>query len=128
MGRLTPPIAGSPCHRLGRAPRRRWWRTLLSFACLNVVGLVFAAVVALVLIEGPGSDLVDASGSAFEQAWELAFELLLISLTVPAVLLAVRWAERRPAGSVTSVAGRMRWRWLGACLLVAAATALLLAA
>ncbi|MFD5616847.1 CPBP family intramembrane glutamic endopeptidase [Streptomyces yangpuensis] len=35
------------------------------------------------------------------------------------VLLAVRWCGRRPAGTVVSVVGRLRWGWLARCAAVA---------
>ncbi|MCL7430157.1 CPBP family intramembrane glutamic endopeptidase, partial [Streptomyces sp. YS415] len=38
---------------------------------------------------------------------------------LPLVLLVVRWPGRRPAGTVSSVTGRLRWRWLGWCLAAA---------
>ena len=43
----------------------------------------------------------------------------LARFEVPVVLLAVRWVGRRPAGTVSSVTGGLRWPWLGRCVLVA---------
>lgn len=48
-----------------------------------------------------------------------AQDLLYLAAAIPVVLLAVRWIGRRPAGTVSSVAGRLRWRWLAVCLLAA---------
>lgn len=50
---------------------------------------------------------------------ELVVDLLIVAVSLPAVLLAVRVVGRRTAGTVSSVAGRVRWRWMGTCLLVA---------
>ncbi|ANZ39848.1 hypothetical protein BBK82_31175 [Lentzea guizhouensis] len=36
-------------------------------------------------------------------------------MLLPAVLLTVRWAGRQRPGSVNSVEGRVRWRWLAEC-------------
>ena len=38
---------------------------------------------------------------------------------LPVTLAAARWVQRRPAGTLSSVTGRLRWRWLLTCLPVA---------
>ncbi|MET7847817.1 CPBP family intramembrane glutamic endopeptidase [Streptomyces avermitilis] len=48
-----------------------------------------------------------------------AVDLLYLAAAIPVVLLGVRWIGRRPAGTVSSVAGGLRWRLLGVCLLIA---------
>ncbi|MFD6108860.1 CPBP family intramembrane glutamic endopeptidase [Streptomyces yangpuensis] len=48
-----------------------------------------------------------------------ALALLSIATGIPVVLLAVRWCGRRPAGTVVSVMGRLRWGWLARCAAVA---------
>jgi membrane protease YdiL (CAAX protease family) len=48
-----------------------------------------------------------------------AVDLTMLAVAIPLVLLAVRWIGRRPAGTVSSVTGGLRWRWLGLCLLAA---------
>jgi hypothetical protein len=45
-----------------------------------------------------------------------ALSLLQIAVALP---LVVRWFGGRPAGTVASVTGRLRWGWLGTCLLLA---------
>nr|WP_237417716.1 CPBP family intramembrane glutamic endopeptidase [Actinomadura rayongensis] len=46
---------------------------------------------------------------------DLAFNLLSIALLLPVVLLAAWAFQRRRPGTVASVAGRLRWRWLAIC-------------
>ncbi|MFD9797860.1 CPBP family intramembrane glutamic endopeptidase [Streptomyces sp. NPDC059071] len=54
-----------------------------------------------------------------------ALGLLSLAVGIPAVMLGVRWWGRRPAGTLASVTGRLRWRWLGLCVgLAFAVTAL----
>ncbi|AOR30098.1 hypothetical protein BFF78_02550 [Streptomyces fodineus] len=48
-----------------------------------------------------------------------AVDLLLLAAVIPVVLVAMRWTGRRPAGTLSSVTGRLRWRWLALCLLTA---------
>lgn len=50
---------------------------------------------------------------------DLVFLLLTIAIMMPVVMLAVRLIQRRPVGTLISVEGRMRWRWLLVCLLAA---------
>ncbi|MFG2195946.1 CPBP family intramembrane glutamic endopeptidase [Streptomyces sp. NPDC048639] len=50
---------------------------------------------------------------------DAAVGLLGFGLIIPVVLLTTRWVGRRPAGTVSSVSGRVRWRWLMVCLAVA---------
>lgn len=62
----------------------------------------------------------DQDGLAdFGPVTNTAVDLLLIASVIPFVLLAAGWIGRRPAGTASSVAGGLRWRWLGVCLLVA---------
>ncbi len=49
----------------------------------------------------------------------VAQDLAYLAVAIPVVLLTVRWAGRRPAGTVSSVEGRLRKRWLALCVLVA---------
>ncbi|MFJ3492390.1 lysostaphin resistance A-like protein [Streptomyces sp. NPDC086091] len=110
-------------HRLAHVTgRHRWWRPLL--------GTLFV-LVAYVLVVGLLDVLTSAAGAAhgypdapdgtvaFGPLSGTAVDLLLIAAALPVVLLAVRWTGRRPAGTVSSVTGRLRWPWLGRCLLVA---------
>lgn len=102
-------------HQLARAGApRRWWRPLLvllvtavAYALLLLVSLV---VVVIAEIELPvistwyTADLADLTLPG-----NLAASLAVLALLVPSVLLAVRLVGRRRAGTVTSVAGRLRW-------------------
>lgn len=123
MSRRGSPDAGAPYHRLGRTPRTRWWRSILSLLCLNAVAaiLVLAALYLLESAHEPAPELEQAS--RFDQLWELGSALVLLWLAVPAVVLTVRRVERRPAGAIASVAGRVRWRWLGTCVAASGAIA-----
>ncbi|MFF3378618.1 CPBP family intramembrane glutamic endopeptidase [Streptomyces sp. NPDC002680] len=112
-----------PYHRMARASvRHRWWRPLLGtgfvvVACVVVAGLLYGVVDALGAAkrypEGPDGTV------EFGPVTGTALDLLAIASALPVVLLAVRWIGRRPAGTVSSVTGGLRWRWLGLCVLAA---------
>ncbi len=107
-----------PYHRLGRLPRPRWWRPILVAltALAAYVVLVLVAIAATMVADHqPEFDLTTPVG--------VAEMLIAIALMLPAAQLAVRVAGRRPAGTLSSVAGRIRWRLL--CVSLAVTTAVM---
>jgi len=124
------PAPDAPYNRLAVHPRQRWWMPVLATLALVVVAVIvqtvlyFVVYIGVVVVERP------ADPGRFEPSGylEVGFGLASIAIALPLVLLAVRFLQSRPAGSVSSVLGRLRWRWLGLCLLLAAlATVLMLA-
>ncbi|MEU8234103.1 type II CAAX endopeptidase family protein [Actinoplanes sp. NPDC048967] len=121
MSTIAPLI---PYHRLGRTTAHRWWRPVAGTA------LVLAGAVVLILL---GLGLTSAAAAlagrpenadglpSFGPLADLAFEFLLIAALLPPIFAAARWVQRRPAGTLSSVTGRLRPRWLLICLPVAAA-------
>ncbi|MEU6066803.1 CPBP family intramembrane glutamic endopeptidase [Streptomyces sp. NPDC047082] len=122
---MTHPLLPQPLpyHRLARlSVRYRWWRPL--------VGTLFVAV-AYVITVGVLDAVISGWGSSqgypeapdgtveFGPVPDTAVDLLLIAAGIPVVLLAVRWIGRRPAGTLSSVTGRVRWRWLALCAALA---------
>lgn len=95
---------GPPYHRLARTPGL-WWRSGL--------GTLFVLVGLTIALGGLSSYSPPNAIVAF------GLDLFGLALLIPLVLLAARWFQRRPAGTLSSVAGRLRWRWLGQCLLLA---------
>jgi membrane protease YdiL (CAAX protease family) len=106
---------------MARTPLHRWWRPLAG--TLLIVWLILPATLAVMFIAAVaesldgGRSVFDALGDAAAGGpiGELAVNLILLSALTPVVLLAARVVQRRPAGSVISVVGRVRWRWLSTC-------------
>lgn len=109
-------------HRLARSvPGYRWWKPLV--AGLIALGLFIGFTIVLVI-------LLLLSTLAFPQIRPvitrlittgvidnslpvvLAFSLLTIAVILPSILLARRIMGPRPVGLLSSVAGRLRWRWM----------------
>lgn len=127
MTTASPPPSELPYHRMARVTdRHSWWRPLVG--TLMVFGgwipamliLIIGAEIAGMLAGLP--ELPDDEGVDFGPVVSTALDLLVIAIAIPLVLLAVRWVGARPAGTVTSVTGRLRVRWLGRCLGAAAVT------
>ncbi|MFW5472353.1 CPBP family intramembrane glutamic endopeptidase [Knoellia sp. CPCC 206450] len=98
-----------------RGPRYRWWRPLVALAVGTGIWVVSAA-----LLSVPALFLVDSEEEMVNplNPWaSLSLNLLLAAL-VPATLVALWAGFRRSPWRVLSVAGRLRWGWLGWCLLV----------
>ncbi|GAA3724486.1 hypothetical protein GCM10022225_01700 [Plantactinospora mayteni] len=125
----TAPAPGTPYHRLARTERHRWWRPPLG--TLLILG---GTLLVLCLLIGVGTAIATLAGRptgpdglpALGTLGDLALLLVSIAAALPFVLLAARWVQARPAGTVSSVLGRLRWRWLGWCALVAVPAVLLL--
>ena len=108
----------APFHRV----ERPWWRAAVELAALAVLYVAFTFGTLLLLgfsgmALGLPETLMDLGGTDLD-----ASVLLLISLamTCAAPLLAARVSGRRP-GDLLSVAGRFRWRYALAPVLIAAA-------
>jgi membrane protease YdiL (CAAX protease family) len=109
-------------HRLAReTPAYAWWK--LPLAGLLAVGIWIGAGIALLLVAliifaaGSGLDELerwgDAAGNLDLQHLDFfALDMLSIIIVIPAVLVAVLVVGPRPIGYLSSVAGRLRWKWL----------------
>ncbi|MFC9682476.1 CPBP family intramembrane glutamic endopeptidase [Streptomyces sp. NPDC056948] len=120
---IPPGPDGLPYHRLGHLTgRHRWWRplvgTVLFFGAYLIVVLLLVAVTYVFGALADTRELPDG-GPDLGPLGNTAMDLTSIAIALPLVLLAVLWPGRRPVGTVSSVAGRLRWRWLGWCLLAA---------
>ena len=110
-------------HRLARSwPKYRWWKPLvtgliaLGFYILFSIALVVPLVVVTFLDpQGLGADfeplftegVIDTTVPSV-----LAFTLVSIALMLPALILATVIMGPRPLGLLSSVTGRLRWRWM----------------
>lgn len=113
--------SGTPYHLLGRTPRHRWWHPLATLGLLAVLALLFmnlAYVAAIVfgLAAGVEVDPERYANLGFSDPWwGFVMAFVGVALMLPAARLATRWAERRDAGTLSSVQGRLRWPWLLDC-------------
>ncbi|MDL4819789.1 CPBP family intramembrane glutamic endopeptidase [Actinomadura opuntiae] len=117
------PPPGTPFHRMARTPLHRWWRPLAGSVAIVLagmalaVGMMIAGMVVRVVATG---DAPDISGSDTDTLFgnstaDLAFNLATIAIFLPMALLAAWLLQRRRPGTLASVAGRLRGRWLLTC-------------
>ncbi|WP_131740532.1 CPBP family intramembrane glutamic endopeptidase [Actinomadura roseirufa] len=117
----TPP--GTPFHRMARTAAHRWWRPLVG--TLAVAGAGFALAIAMMILGlivriAVTGDLPDNAGPESDSLFgddtaDLAFELASLGVFLPVALLGAWGVQRRRPGTLSSVAGRLRWRWLLIC-------------
>ncbi|MEU0102892.1 type II CAAX endopeptidase family protein [Streptomyces sp. NPDC006267] len=107
--------------RNGRGGRFGWLGELSVVLVLIVVGILVVSVIGIAVAE-----LLDAGPAAADSdlffddpVADLAVQLLGLAIGIPIVLWGARMLGRRPAGTVSSVVGRLRWGWLWRCAAVA---------
>lgn len=110
-------------HRLARSsPKYRWWKPLVTgfialgfFFVLTLIVTVPLVIVTLIDPDGFGADFESLIyGGVIDTTIPsvLAFSLVSIALMLPALWLATLIMGPRPVGLLSSVAGRLRWRWM----------------
>jgi hypothetical protein len=114
--------------QLLRGPRRRWWRPLLAVLLAAVIYLVLSALAVLPVILAAAAAGVDSPASwtlreivdieNLGPAGFLYVNLSLIAL-IPTAGLSIWISHRIRPGFLSSVVGRIRWRWLLRCAVVA---------
>lgn len=108
-------------HRLARTdPNHRWWMPLVEglilFGIIMVLSILFGIVLALAFPETLTEDVLAAN-----QLDPVVYFMLFasVALLLPSALLARLVLGPRPLGLIFSVTGRIRWKWLLLCFLVA---------
>lgn len=129
------PAAATGYDRLPRTLKWAWWRPLVALAvggAAALVGMFAVAAVCVVWVVQSGQVAGNADAllgwvesSASLDATDLPMLVLglgSIAVWIPAIYLGLRAAGMRPLGHISSVAYRLRWGWLGRCVLLAIAT------
>ncbi|WP_214364432.1 CPBP family intramembrane glutamic endopeptidase [Pseudonocardia sp. H11422] len=99
---MTAPAADVPYHRLARTERQGGLPVLGTLLVLVGAGLIVVVMGVLYAL-------------GLSPVWTQASTNLALGGLILVVFFAARWVQRRPAGSVSSVVGRIRWRWLVIC-------------
>lgn len=110
-------------HRLALAdPGHRWWMPLvegvISFGIFFMLSILFGILLVFTVPLTLSGDL-----DSLNQLDPTTFFLLFgsVALMLPSALLARLCLGPRPLGLIFSVTGRIRWRWLLTCFLLAVA-------
>ncbi|MFI6512234.1 lysostaphin resistance A-like protein [Streptosporangium sp. NPDC050855] len=121
--------SGTRYDRLARTPLHAWWRPVLGTLAglLGVMLVILAVVLGGTLIAAfTGAGISGSGERMFEDpVLELGVNLFAIAATLPVVYGIAAWIQRRPPGTLSSVVGRLRWRWMAWCAAVATASVVL---
>ncbi|MCC5579888.1 CPBP family intramembrane metalloprotease, partial [Microtetraspora sp. AC03309] len=117
------PSPGTRYDRLARTALHRWWRPIVGTLAI-VAGYLVVSVVAgiaawLVSILAGVPMVLQGTQIFADPLLTLGFNLGLIALAIPLVAGAAWAVQRRRPGTLSSVAGRLRWRWLLSCVPIA---------
>lgn len=117
------PPPGTPYHHMARTEVHRWWRpllgtlTLLGVGMISVIGLLFVATVVAWAVTGEMPDSGGDDAVIFENdTADLAINLAMLAVFLPVALFAAWAVQRRRPGTLSSVAGRLRWKWMLVCV------------
>ncbi len=108
--------------RLARRGFHRWWTPpLAALAALIGVAVVAIATYAVAGIVGAlsGRRFDDELMHHWGPVGDTMLLLVSLALLTPLAMVLARLVQRRPAGSVSSVTGRIRWRWMAICFGIA---------
>jgi membrane protease YdiL (CAAX protease family) len=118
----------TPYHRLAReTPAYAWWKLPVAalvilglYLALSVVVLIVAAVYFAVRDDGTTiDDWFDAVGELDLTHLDFfVIDMMSLVVLIPSVILGVLAVGPRPVGYLSSVAGRLRWGWLGRTALI----------
>ncbi|TDD87022.1 CPBP family intramembrane metalloprotease [Actinomadura darangshiensis] len=119
----VPSPEGVPFHRVARNEAHRWWRPLVGSLAIAAAGMVLAiglmlvGTIVRVLATGevPDPAASDTDSIFGDQTADLAFNLGALAVFLPVALLGAWLVQRRRPGTLASVAGRLRWRWMLVC-------------
>lgn len=116
-------------HRLAReTPAYAWWKLpvagVLAIGLWIGAGMVLFLVALIVIAAGSGIDEFDAwlnaAGDLDLQHLDFfVLDMLAIVIMIPAILVAVLITGPRPIGYLSSVTGRLRWKWLALTSVIA---------
>jgi membrane protease YdiL (CAAX protease family) len=103
-------------HHLLRGPRFSWWRPMLAVALFLPVALLFWLVPALAFVLAGQREVIFAKDDLRPVAF--AFTNLTLASFILAAMLITWLVYRVDPRYLSSVAGRIRWRWLLRCAAV----------
>ncbi|MEV2267481.1 CPBP family intramembrane glutamic endopeptidase [Nonomuraea africana] len=116
---FVPAPRGTRYDHLARNPLNAWWRQvvgtlLVALAFFGTAVFVVLAGVIVATLAGIPTPMTQERMFG-DPVFGLAVTLLSIAAVLPLVYGTVAVIQRRPPGTLSSVLGRLRWRWMTEC-------------
>ncbi|UER53884.1 CPBP family intramembrane metalloprotease [Kineosporiaceae bacterium SCSIO 59966] len=119
-----PPDAWSPrpYHQVLRGPAHRWWRPLLGLGVVlaGLAVILLGTLAVTVVAAAVGAVRLEDPADALDEWWVLLVTNVGLAALIPVSALAVLAGHGWRPGFLSSVEGRLRWRWLLVCAAVSA--------
>lgn len=126
---FAPPPPGARYDHLARNAANNWWRPVVGSV---IVGMGFFVIGLFVILVGAFVAAIVGIPATLrpdrlfgDPVFSLAVLLLSIAAVLPLVYGVAALVQRRRPGTLSSVAGRLRWSWLWQCVGVAVVAMLL---
>jgi membrane protease YdiL (CAAX protease family) len=118
---FLPTPRGVRYDHLARTPANQPWRAIVGTITVALLFFVVGAGVLIVGIElTPGISVTSGTAQIFDNpVLGLVMVLLSIAAVLPVVFGMAALIQHRRPGTLSSVAGRLRWSWLLRCLALA---------
>lgn len=108
-----------------RTPCWRWWKPIVAvvlagvlFAIVSLLLMFLGIAISIATGHGTIEDMEQGGLEAFSDSFFLANNVSL-ALLIPISMAVSAWVMKQAPGLLASVEGRIRWAWLGRCLLIA---------
>ncbi len=114
---LALPTEPTPYHQFLRAPLWRWWRPIAVVVATVVIWLLISLVLTMpALVLDAGATVFSPNQPMQIGPWFFLSNNVALGLAIPLVMF-LQWGilGQRP-GWLSSITGRLRWRWLFTCL------------
>lgn len=125
---LLPTPPGLRYDHLARNRANEWWRPVVGTLVVGVAYFLvgfFVLIVGMVIASFAGISVLPDVRLFDDPVYALVFLLLSIALILPVVYGTAALVQRRRPGTLSSVAGRLRWGWLAWCAGIAVLALLL---
>ncbi|MGL5406413.1 MAG: lysostaphin resistance A-like protein [Propionibacteriaceae bacterium] len=123
MSESALPVQEREYHEGYRAPKWRWWRGLLILllaAAICLVAMILLSIIQVMIDMSLGNPLPTSLSDIKLTPTMFLTNNITIACFIPASLIAHRVVSGQPWGYLSSVVGKIRWRWLGSCLAICA--------
>ncbi|MFV0451869.1 MAG: lysostaphin resistance A-like protein [Propioniciclava sp.] len=116
----TLPVTETDHVQFFRSPRFRWWKSLAGLVVVTLVWLIISMILSVtgIVLDGVDTSLDLQTGTIVLGPWLFIMNNVSLALLIPVTMLGAWVLIGQRPGWLSSVAGRVRWGWLGRVALI----------